>query len=317
MYHPTTRLLTILELLQTHPRMSGQELARRLEVDTRTVRRYILMLQEMGMPVEGSRGPAGGYRLRPGYKLPPLLFTEDEATAVTLGLLSTQWLELHLPAAAVEGALAKVFRVLPLQGRQRLQGLAARMALSPNRHTARPDAALLVRLSEAAQEGRRIVIEYETRVGEASQRKVEPYGIAGWEGHWYLAAYCTKRQAMRLFRVDRIRQVQSLPESFTPPAQFDTAAFVVESLGTVRARWEVRVEFEADLKTVQSKIPAVYGQFTETPRGTLFTTLYDDLETFARFLVSLDLPLTIHEPEALRTTMLTMAERMLAMAHRQ
>ncbi len=317
MYHPTTRLLTILELLQTHPQMSGDELARRLEVEPRTVRRYILMLQEMGMPVEGNRGPGGGYRLRPGYKLPPLLFTEEEATAITLGLLGTQWLELRLPAPAVEGALAKVFRVLPLRGRERLQGLTAAMALSPNRHTARPDAALLVSLSDAVQERRRIRIEYGTRDHAVSERTVEPYGIAGWQGYWYLAAYCTMRQGLRLFRVDRIRQVTSVDEHFTRPENFDTTAFVVESLGTVRARWSVRVEFEADLQTVQAKIPAVYGEFTATARGTLFATLYDDLPTFVRFLMSLDLPFVVHEPEELRTAMISLAEKMIAMAHRQ
>ena len=105
MYHPTTRLLTILELLQTHAQMSGEELARRLEVEPRSVRRYVLMLQEMGMPVEGVRGPGGGYRLRPGFKLPPLLFTEEEATAVVLGLLGTPWLEVDLSSMAVGGAL--------------------------------------------------------------------------------------------------------------------------------------------------------------------------------------------------------------------
>src|ERR671927_1280535 len=92
MYHPTTRLLTILELLQVHPSLSGPAIARRLEVEPRSVRRYITMLQDMGMPIEAVRGPGGGYRLRPGFKLPPLLFSEDEATAIVLGLLSTTWL---------------------------------------------------------------------------------------------------------------------------------------------------------------------------------------------------------------------------------
>ena len=92
MYHPTTRLLTILELLQTHPSLSGEALARRLEVEPRSVRRYIAMLQDMGMPIEAVRGPGGGYQLRPGFKLPPLLFSEEEATAIVLGLLSTSWL---------------------------------------------------------------------------------------------------------------------------------------------------------------------------------------------------------------------------------
>ncbi|HEU5089089.1 MAG TPA: HTH domain-containing protein, partial [Roseiflexaceae bacterium] len=114
MYHPTTRLLTILELLQTYATMSGAALARRLEVEPRSVRRYITMLQDMGIPIEAVRGPGGGYQLRPGFKLPPLLFSEEEATAIVLGLLSASWLALGQPSVAVEGALAKVMRVLPI-----------------------------------------------------------------------------------------------------------------------------------------------------------------------------------------------------------
>src|ERR671917_969806 len=102
MYHPTTRLLTILELLQTYPMLSGEALARRLEVAPRSIRRYIIMLQDMGMPIEAVRGPGGGYQLRQGFKLPPLLFTEEEATALVLGLLGTTWLELDQSPVAVE-----------------------------------------------------------------------------------------------------------------------------------------------------------------------------------------------------------------------
>src|SRR6266508_210504 len=95
MYSPTTRLLTVLELLQSHQLISGSEIARRLEVDGRTVRRYIIMLQDMGIPVEAVRGPCGAYRLRRSYKLPPLMFTDAEAVALTLGLLAIR--EFHFP----------------------------------------------------------------------------------------------------------------------------------------------------------------------------------------------------------------------------
>ena len=112
MYNPTTRLLTILELLQLHGSMSGVDLAARLEVDVRTVRRYITMLQDMAIPVESERGRHGNYYLRPGYKLPPLMFGEDEALAITLGLLMTRRIGIG-DATGAEGALAKVLRVLP------------------------------------------------------------------------------------------------------------------------------------------------------------------------------------------------------------
>src|SRR3989441_8843941 len=113
MYHPTTRVLTVLELLQAHRQMSGPKLAERLEVDVRSVRRYITMLQDLGIPIEAERGRYGNYRLMRGFKLPPLMFTEDEALALTLGLLAARKLGLAVAAPAVEGALAKGERGLP------------------------------------------------------------------------------------------------------------------------------------------------------------------------------------------------------------
>src|SRR5436305_11186104 len=123
MYSPTTRLLTILELLQSYKHMSGAEIARRLEVDGRTVRRYIVMLQDMGIPVEAERGPYGAYQLQRGYKLPPLMFNDAEAVALTLGLLAIR--EFHFPVdvAAVEGALAKTGRVMPERLYNQARGL--------------------------------------------------------------------------------------------------------------------------------------------------------------------------------------------------
>src|SRR5437667_5621266 len=113
MYFPTTRVLTVLELLQSHQRLSGPDIAERLEVNPRTVRRYVMMLQDLGIPVEAERGRYGTYRLMPGFKLPPLMLTEDEALAVTLGLLITRRMGVSVTAAPIEGALAKIQRVMP------------------------------------------------------------------------------------------------------------------------------------------------------------------------------------------------------------
>ena len=113
------RLLTLLELLQARRRMSGEEIAQRLEVTPRTVRRYVLGLQEMGIPVEAERGRAGGYRMRPGFKLPPLMFTNDEALVLVLGLISVERLGLVTSTLASQGALAKLDRVLPVSQRVR------------------------------------------------------------------------------------------------------------------------------------------------------------------------------------------------------
>src|SRR5438045_8729698 len=115
MYHPTSRVLTVLELIQSRPSITGPELAERLEMDVRTVRRYITHLQDVGIPVEATIGRYGGYRLRPGFKLPPLMFTGEEATAIMLGLLGTSWLEVGQSSVAIRGAVATVSRGIPLQ----------------------------------------------------------------------------------------------------------------------------------------------------------------------------------------------------------
>src|SRR5215212_6801008 len=123
MYSPTTRLLTILEMLQSRKNISGTEMARRLEVDVRTVRRYIVMLQDMGIPVETERGPYGSYQLQRGYKLPPLMYTDSEAIALTLGLLAIREFRFPVDVAAVEGALAKTERVMPEKLLRQARGL--------------------------------------------------------------------------------------------------------------------------------------------------------------------------------------------------
>ena len=122
-YHPTTRLLALLELLQARGRMTGSEIAGRLEVGERSVRRYVERLREIGIPVEGERGRHGAYSLRPGFRLPPLMFTDEEALGLTLGLLAARRLGLSGVAPAVEGALAKVERVMPVALRERVRDL--------------------------------------------------------------------------------------------------------------------------------------------------------------------------------------------------
>src|SRR4051812_39104396 len=242
MYHPTGRALTVLELLQSRPSITGPELAERLEMDVRTVRRYITILQDIGIPVEGTIGRHGGDRLRPGFKLPPLMFTQEEGTTIMLGLLASTWIEGGTSAAAVRRALAKVSRVLPLRARERLDALAAHLILFPHHQSARPDATLFIDLSEAIQQRQRIAIEYRSHHDQVSRRNVEPYGITGWKGHWYLVGYCCLRQAHRVFRLDRIQQMRRLPESFERPTGFDYDAYIRVQYTSTSARWRVEVE---------------------------------------------------------------------------
>ncbi|MBC8161182.1 MAG: YafY family transcriptional regulator [Roseiflexaceae bacterium] len=317
MYHPTTRLLTILELLQTYPTLSGAELARRLEVEPRSIRRYVLMLQDMGIPIEAIRGPGGGYQLRPGFKLPPLMFTDDEATAIVLGLLGSGWLEIGQSSLAVEGALAKVLRVLPLRTRERLNAVSSHLILSPYEQEARPDVALLITLSDAIQQQQRVDLIYRSEREQSTQRTVEPYGVAGWWGRWYLVAFCCLRQGYRLFRLDRMEQVQVLTESFVRAAGFDEQAYLQEQLIGTGASPQIEIEFQATLQTVQGKIPAHFGSLTATAQGVLFQSQHGDVLSTARYLVGLNLPFVVHQPHALREALLHLAEQMIQSATAQ
>ena len=315
MYHPTSRVLTVLELIQSRPSITGPELAERLEMDVRTVRRYITHLQDVGIPVEANIGRYGGYRLRPGFKLPPLIFTEEEATAIMLGLLASTWLEIGQSAVAIEGALAKVSRVLPLRARERLEAVTSHLVLFPHNQQARPDASLLIELSGAIHASQRIEIDYRSLHDEVTHRKVEPYGITGWKGHWYLGGYCCLRQDYRSFRLDRIQQVQILSETFEKAENFDFEAYVKEQYNT--AGMHMEVEFQGELSAVQQKIPTLYGTLTETPTGVLLQEQYDDVESMARYLMSLNLPFVIHHPPELREALLRLGERMVQLATAQ
>ncbi|HET9927764.1 MAG TPA: HTH domain-containing protein, partial [Rubrobacter sp.] len=189
-YRPTTRLLSMLELLQARGRVGGPELARRLEVGERTVRRYVAMLQEMGVPVEAERGRYGAYTLRPGFKLPPMMFTDEEALALALGLLSARRLGLSGAAPAVEGARAKLERVMPeeLRGRVRtFEEVVVPAAAAPARL---PAGEVVVTLSEAVRERKRVWMRY--RAGDAGEtrRVVDPYAVVQGDAFWYTFGYC-------------------------------------------------------------------------------------------------------------------------------
>ncbi len=312
MYHPTSRVLTVLELLQSRAFVSGPELAARLEMDVRTVRRYITHLQDVGIPIEGTIGRNGGYRLRPGFKLPPLMFTEEEATAVMLGLLASTWLEVEQSSIAIEGAIAKVSRVLPPRVRERLQAVSSHVMLVPHHQRAQPDASLLIDLSAAISASQRIAIDYRSSDKESTHRKVEPYGMNGWRGYWYLIGYCCLRQDYRFFRLDRIQNAQILSETFEKDPNFDHEEFLHEKYNSTTT--QIEVEFQADMATVQQRISTLYGTLTPTAAGVLLEEHYDDIEGMARYLMALDLPFVVHHPSELREAILRLGERMVQIA---
>ena len=149
---------------------------------------------------------------------------------------------------------------------------------------------------------------------QATQRKVEPYGIVAWDSHWYLVGYCCLRQDYRTFRLDRMEQVEQLGEFFERPANFDCRAYLAEHHYGTAGALHIEVEFQAALRTVQQKLPAAYGSLTATPTGTLYQGQYADVDGMARYLMSLGLPFVIHNPPELREALLRLAQQMVQIA---
>jgi predicted DNA-binding transcriptional regulator YafY len=277
------------------------------------VRRYIAMLQEIGLPVETVRGPAGGYRLRPGYKLPPLMFTDEEAVALTLGLAGLARLGLALDPATVAGAQAKLERVLPAALRGRVQALEAGVAVAPAPPDAPAEGALVALLGQAAGDGRRVRLRYRSDRGE-SDRAVDPYGVALWSRAWYLVGHCHLRGGTRLFRLDRVLAAETMAETFAAPPDFDPYAYVARAMIAYPGQWPVRLLLRMPLAEARRSTLAAYGTLTPTADGVLYDGRFEDLDGLARWLILLRHPVVVHEPPELRAALRALAREVAALA---
>lgn len=314
MYFPTTRVLTVLELLQSHRQLSGPELAERLEVNTRTVRRYITMLQDLGIPVEGGRGRHGCYRLRPGFKLPPLMFSEDEALALTLGLLVARRHGLAVATPAVEGALAKVERVLPTALRERIQAVQEILTLDLTSPSTVPTSEIVTTLSTAAQQGRRVQMHYRAWQAGETERALDPYGLVYRAGYWYTVGYCHLRSDLRVFRLDRVQDVELRNETFTRPPGFDSLGYVIRSLATMPGTWFIDVLLSATLEEAQRLVPPALATLEEVPNGVVLHCYVENLDWIAYFLAGLDCPLIVRQPAELREALQRLATKIATVA---
>lgn len=316
MYGPTIRLLTLLEVLQARGRVGASELAERLEVDPRSVRRYVRALQEIGIPILSERGRHGGYRLRPGFKLPPLMFTEDEALAVTLGLLLARRGGLASAAPAVEGALAKLERVLPEPVRTQVSAVEETLVLDLPETVAPPGAGTVLAFSAAVRDHRRLRVTYASTRGR-SQRLVDPYGLVHRSGRWYAVGWCHLRGGVRVFRLDRVDRVERagpVAETFTPPPGFDVRAHLVERLADMFEPWTVEATIAASLADVQRWVSPAVARLTEVPGGVLLRCRADSLDWMAYYLARLPWPVTVLEPPELLPALDRLLERVRRLA---
>ncbi|WSG47867.1 YafY family transcriptional regulator [Dactylosporangium sp. NBC_01737] len=296
----------MLELLQAQPGLTGPELARRLDVDGRTVRRYAGTLADLGVPVQAERGRYGGYRLLPGYKLPPLMLTDDEAVAVVFGLLIAARQGVTTPLA-----LAKIERVLPAKLRERVQAVRETLGFTaPVRAATPPPAGHLLALGEATRSHRRIRVTYRSWRGEDTERDFDPYGVVVHNGRWYTAGHDHRSGEIRTLRLDRIASIKGLEVYFQPPAAFDPIAHVVAGLAAVPYRHDVEVLLRTGLADAARRIPAVVGTLAEHPGGVLLTCRAERLDGMAQLLAGLGCDFTVRRPDELRREVLALARRL-------
>ena len=316
-HRPTTRVLAMLELLQARGRISGPELARRLEVGERTVRRYVEILRDLGIPVEGERGRHGAYSLRAGFKLPPLMFTEDEALGLGLALLAARRLGLSGVAPAVEGALAKVERVMPEAVVGRIRALEETVIPAVAWPAELPGGEVVVTLAMAVRERWRVRLRYRSGLGEETERRVDPYAVVHREGYWYAVGRDHLRGRMRLFRLDRILEVEALGETFVRPPGFDAPQQVLHALAAMpQDRWLVEVRLEATLEEAREQVPPMGVALEEAEGGVLMRSSTSDLDWMARVLAGLSFPFVVRRPPELREALRRRAAEIATLAGR-
>ena len=304
MYHPTTRVLAVLALLQAHGRMSGSELAQRLEVDIRTLRRYIIMLQDLGIPIEAERGRNGGYVLSAGFKLPPMMFTNEEALALTVGLISARRLNLADTDRAIESAFAKLERVLPLDLKSRVRALTETITLDQSTASSTPPSELILSaMSSAAQLQQRVHIHYHPNQGADTERDFDPYGLTFYLHKWYVVGYCHLRQDLRSFRLDRITQVNAVDAHFERPEHFDTLTHIMQAIATMPRPFTFELLLKTDIATAQSEVFDVLGVLEADQDGVIMRGSVEDLDWLARQISIFSFDFVVREPDELRSAL--------------
>ncbi len=309
---PTARLLELLELLQAQPLITGREISDSLTIDPRTVRRYVEALQQLGIPVEGQRGVGGGYRIRPGYRLPPLMLTDDEAVAVALGVQAAGRLGLSSSPEAVEGALVKIHRVLPDGLRRQVEALEATLDFtSATRKGAPVSGATVLVVAEAIRRRVRLRMTYRAFSGDQTRREVSPHGLVVHAGRWYLAAHDHLRDDLRTFRVDRTQRLRMTSEpAVVPPDGFDAVAHVTTSLARVPWGWEVEVLLELPVDEAARRVPATLAELWDEDGATALRMRVGSLDWMATMLAGLGCGFSIRRPDELRASVRALGDRL-------
>ena len=326
MPRPTAQVLTLLELLQSGGIRTVAELASRLGVDGRTVRRYVNHLIDLDVPVESVRGRYGGYPLGPGYRMPPLMLSDDEALAVLLGLVAGRRAGLMTAAGTgSETAAAKIRRVLPERLARSLGTVLETVAFTaPPGEFPAPQTAVLLAVADAVRHHRPISIRYTAADGRRSERTLHPYGLVAHAGRWYVTGADPGIGEDRTFRLDRIADARTLPGSFEPPASLDPAQRVLSGLAQAPYRHRVILQVQGTAEQIRARLPASVASIgppspagaADTPTGHWLRVELraERLDWLPAVLASLDRPFIIEQPDELRALVAGLASRLAASA---
>ncbi|MCK2215066.1 WYL domain-containing protein [Actinomadura sp. ATCC 31491] len=311
MLETSARLLKLLSLLQTHREWSGAELSERLGVTTRTVRRDVGRLRELGYPVHASPGTAG-YRLGAGTDLPPLLLDDDEAVAVAVGLRTAAGSAVSGIEETALRALAKLERVLPSRLRHRVHALRS-MTVPMGRARSAVEPASLAAIAAACRDRETLRFDYRTHGGEESVRAAEPYRLVHSGRHWYLLGWDTGRAGWRTYRIDRLRLRTPNGPRFVPrePPDPDLAAYVSRSISSAPYRYQGRFTLHAPAEVVAEHLPATAGAVQPIDeRSCLVQSGANDLDELAVWVALMDIDFEVHEPPELVARIRALATRL-------
>jgi predicted DNA-binding transcriptional regulator YafY len=307
---PTARALRALEVLQTRPGTTANELADRLGVTERAARRYVEILREAGIPVSSARGPHGGYRLGRGTRLPPVTFTQTEALGLVMAVLDS-----HPEADGddrVDTALGKVIRALPEDVGRQATALREHAAAAPDRYAARPDPSVTSDLVAAVAVRRRVLVTYRGESGSEWVAEVDPWAVVVRYGRWYLLCHSHRAGATRTYRVDRVVAVEHTERRFVPPDDLDPVVALEEHLGT---GWQftTRVVFDAPLADVAPWVGAQMGRLEATDEGCVLVGSTRNPAMYAQeWLASVPYAFRVEGGPELQAAVRTLAARLAA-----
>ena len=310
MWQTSTRLLRLLAMLQARRDWSGQDLASRLEVSTRTIRTDIERLRELGYPVEATPGVGGGYRLGHGTTMPPLLLDDEEAVAVAVALRTTAGAGVTGIEEASLRTLVKLEQLLPSRLRHRIDAMRAATVSVPG---AGPtvDSAVLSAIAGAIRASERLRFHYVDHNDRETRRITEPQRLVVWGRRWYLLAWDVDRADWRTFRVDRIKPKIPTGPRFKPRplTDEDAASYVQRSAGSATWRYRARIRIHAPLDEVRPLLPLAVDVSSDGPDRCIIQAGSDTPHQLALYIGLLDTDFEILEPSDLAEAFVRLAER--------